>query len=57
MWEVLPFMALPKELYFIFDLHLPKPKVFCNVPKDNKICIAVAESNKFSSRTKYIAIE
>ena len=45
-----------KEIYFIFDVHLPKPEVFCKVFEDNKICIAVTESNKLSPRKNHISI-
>ena len=55
--KVISFMVLMKGVSFIFDIHLPKPKVFCKVSKENKSCIAVAESNKFSPRTKNIAIK
>ena len=56
MRKVIHFMALMKEVYFIFDIKIPKPKVFWKVSKDNKNCISVAESNKSSPITKYIAI-
>ena len=46
-----------KEVYFIFDINIPKPEVFCKLFKDNQIYIAVAESNKFSARTKRITIK
>ena len=57
MREVIPFMSLMKEVYFIFDIRLPKPEVFCKVFKDIQSCIAVADSNKLSPRTKHIAIK
>ena len=57
MHEVINFMALMKKIYFIFDIHLPKPEFFCKVFKDNKICIYVAESNRLSPITKNIAIK
>ena len=50
MHEVITFMEFKNK-------HLPKPEVFCKVFKDNKRFIAVAESNKFSPRTKNIAIK
>ena len=53
---VIPFMALMKEVY-IFYIHLPNPEVFCKVFKENESCIAIVESNKFSPRTKHIAIK
>ena len=50
-------MELMKEVSFIFDIHIPNPEVFCKVFKENRNCIAVAESNKFSPRKKHIAIK
>ena len=53
--EVITFMALMNEVYFIFDNHIPKPEVFGKLFKDNKSFITVAEYNKFSPK-KYIYI-
>ena len=41
MRKVRPFMALTKEEYIYFDLHIPKPEIFCKVFEDNQSCIAV----------------
>ena len=57
MYEVILFMGLIKEVYFIFDIQIPNPEAFCKVFEDNGICISIAESNKFSPGTKYIAIK
>ena len=57
MQEVIPFIALMEELYFIFDLHIPKLETFCEVFKDNQSCIDVADSNKLPPKTKYITIK
>ena len=57
MHEVITFMALIEEVSFIFDILLPKPEVFCKLFEDHPSCIAVVESNKFSPRTKPIAIK
>ena len=57
MRKVIPFMALMKEVSFIFDIHLPKSEVFCKVFEDSQSCISVVESKTFSPRTKYIAIK
>ena len=57
MRKVIPFMAFMKEVPFIFNIHLPKLKVFYRVFKDKKSCIAIAESNRISPRTKDIAIK
>ena len=45
-----------KEVYFILNIHLPKPEVFCKFSEDNQRCIAVAESNKVLPTTKHIDI-
>ena len=47
-----PFMAFLKEVYFIFDIHLPKPEVFCKLFEDTQVYISVSDSNIFSPRTK-----
>ena len=57
MQEVIPFMSLMKEVYFIFDIHIPNPEVFGKIFEDNQSCIAVAESNTILPRTKHIAIK
>ena len=57
MRKVLNFVALMKELLFIFDVHLQNKEVFCKVFKDNQICITVEKYNKLSSRTKHIYIK
>ena len=44
MSEVITFLALMKEVYFIFDIHLPKPEVFCKLFKDNQSYISIGES-------------
>ncbi len=50
-------MYLLKELSFIFELHLPEPKVHCKVFEDNRSCISIACGQKFPPRTKHIAIK
>jgi histone deacetylase 1/2 len=55
--EVIPFMILLTELSVIFDITLPKPKVYCKVFEDNESCIAMATKNRFSPRTKHIALK
>ena len=50
-------MELMKEVYFIFEIYLPKPEVFCKLFEDSQSCIAIAESTKFSQRKKHIFIK
>ena len=57
MREVLPLMELMKEIDTVFPLHLPDPKIHCKVFEDSSSCIAMAEAEKFTPRTKHIAIK
>ena len=57
MRKVIPFMALTKEVFFIFYIHLPNPKIFCKVFEEKQSCISVVESNKLSPITKHISIK
>ena len=57
MRETIPFMNLMMEVGKIFPLHKPVPKFHCKVFEDNRSCIKVAESPKFTPRTKHIAIK
>ena len=57
MREALPFMNLMQEIGAVFEFHNPKPKFHCIVFEDNISCIKVAESPKFTPRTKHIAIK
>ena len=57
MREVIPFMNLLQEVNKIFSLNLEEPKFHCKVFEDNNSHIAISTSNRFSPRTKYIAIK
>lgn len=57
MREIIPFMNLMMEVGGIFELHNPTPKLHCKVFEDNRSCIRVAESPRFTPRTKHIAIK
>jgi hypothetical protein len=57
MRETLPFMNLMQEIGDVFEFFNPKPKFHCRVFEDNMSCIKVAESPKFTPRTKHIAIK
>ena len=50
-------MNLIVEVGNVFPLNNPKPKFHCKVFEDNRSCIRVAESPKFTPRTKHIAIK
>jgi hypothetical protein len=55
--EVIPMIQLLKEINDIFPLHMPQPEVHCKVWEDNNGCIALAQGQKFSPRTKHISIK
>ncbi len=55
--EVIPLMMLIEELSDIFPLHVNKPDFFCKVWEDNQSCIVMTQSDKFTPRTKHIALK
>ena len=58
--EVIPIMELLKELKSIFPINVPTPEVHCKTWvtwEDNNGCLALAQKQKFSPRTKHIAIK
>jgi hypothetical protein len=57
MREVIPFMELMQEIDDVFGIHNPSPTFHCRVFEDNRSCIKVAESPKFTPSTKHIAIK
>ena len=58
MRQVIPLMNLMIEISCVFDeVHMPKPEVHCKVFEDNRSAIAMAESSKFTPRTKHIALK
>jgi hypothetical protein len=57
MRETIPFLNLLKEISDMFGLLEKKPVFQCTVWEDNESCIKVANSPKFTPRTKHIAIK
>jgi len=57
MRDVLPFLNLMEEIHQVIPLQHNDPKFFCKVWEDNRSCIKVAESPKFTPRTKHIALK
>jgi hypothetical protein len=57
MRETIPFLNLLKEISDIFGLPSTQPVFHCKVWEDNESCIKVAQSPKFTPRTKHIAIK
>jgi hypothetical protein len=55
--EVIPLMTLMKELHTIFPVHTNEPNFFRKVHEDNQSTIKMATSDKFTPRTKHIALK
>jgi hypothetical protein len=55
--KVIPLMTLMKELHAIFPVHINKPNFFRKVREDNQSAIKMATSDKFTPRTKHIALK
>jgi hypothetical protein len=55
--KVIPLMTLMKELHTIFPVHINIPNLFCKVHEDNQSTIKMAMFNKFTHRTKHIALK
>ena len=57
MRQVIPCMNLLIEISCVIDIPMPKPEVHCKVFEDNRSAITIAEANKFTPRTKHIALK
>ena len=55
--KVIPLMTPMKELHTIFPVHINKPNFFCKFHEDNQSTIRMAKSDKFTPRTKHIALK
>ena len=55
--EVIPLMTLMEEIHNIFPLHIMQPELVCSVHEDNQSCIKIANSTKFTPRTKHITLK
>jgi hypothetical protein len=55
--KVISLMTLMKELHTIFPVHINEPNFFCKVHEDNQSTIIMATSDKFTLRTKHIALK
>ena len=56
--SMIPIISLLKEFQQVFEkIELPKPKVCVKVYEDNTACISIAESEKFTPRTKHITLK
>lgn len=55
--EVIPLMSMMKELKESFPIQITIPNFNCTVHEDNQSCISMATKQKFSPRTKHIALK
>ena len=55
--EVIPLMSMMKELKATFPIEIEIPNFNCTVHEDNQSCISMATKQKFSPRTKHIALK
>ena len=55
--EVIPLMTLLEEIHKVFPLHIETPNFVCNVHEDNQSAIVMATTQKFTPRTKHIALK
>jgi hypothetical protein len=55
--DVIPLITLLKELNKVFPVHLKTPTFVCKVHEDNQSCITMATLQKFTPRTKHIALK
>ena len=57
MREVLPFLNLMNDIRNFLPVNDNPPRMKCTAWEDNRSCIRVAESPKFTPRTKHIALK
>ena len=55
--EVIPVIQLLTEVNEVFPIHMPQAEVHCKVWEDNNGALSLAETQKFSPRTKHISIK
>ena len=55
--EVIPLLTMMEELNETFPLIMNTPNFYCKVWEDNQSCISMATSQKFTPRTKHIALK
>ncbi len=55
--DVIPLITLLKEINKVFPVDVETPTYVCKVHEDNQSCITMATSQKFTPRTKHIALK
>jgi hypothetical protein len=54
--DIIPLITLLKEINKVFPVHVKTPTFVCK-HEDNQSCITMATSQKFTPRTKHIALK
>jgi hypothetical protein len=55
--EVIPLLTVMEEINKVFPLMMNPPNFYCKVWEDNQSCITMETSQKFTPRTKHIALK
>ena len=55
--EVIPWMIIVEKIHEHFPIVDTPPSLACRVYEDNQSCIKMPQSNKFTPRTKHIALK
>ena len=55
--EIIPLMNLLKEIKPFMNLEIKDSQMFCTIHEDNTSCITMAESQRFTPRTKHISLK
>ncbi len=55
--EVIHLLAVMEEINELFPLMMNPPNFYCKVWEDNQSCITMVTSQKFTPRTKHIALK
>jgi hypothetical protein len=55
--EVIPLLTIMEEINEVFPLMMNPPFIYCKVWEDNQSCIPMMTSQKFTPRTKHIALK
>jgi hypothetical protein len=55
--DVIPLITLLREINTVFPVHVSTPQFVCKVHEDNQSCITMATSQRFTPRTKHIALK
>ena len=55
--EIIPLMNLLKEIKPYMNLDIKESQMYCTIHEDNTSCITMAQSQRFTPRTKHISLK